>query len=99
MNGRVGRKRPDSDGAVGAASHKGGGAHLKLADKGRVTLENSLAGSERDISWMFEGQLPKESIPIMRVPYPNTGVKAPCCDSLPVKCDGVDLAEMALQRT
>ncbi len=35
-------------------------------------------------------------IPIVWIPYPDAGVKASRCDSLPIKSYGVYLAEMAL---
>ena len=38
-------ERPNADGAVGATGHERGGAHLELADKGGMALEDGLARS------------------------------------------------------
>lgn len=62
-----------------------------------MTLKNSLTGSKGDISSMFEEQAGRGGggfIPIMRVPFPNSGVQASCADTLLIKSAG-----MALQGT
>lgn len=64
-----------------------------------MTLEDSKTGAATHVNHSSTAWRSKQNSPVRRIPYSHARVQASSSYSLPIECNGIDLAEMALQRS
>lgn len=98
VNGAHALERPHADGAVGAAGDQGVAAHLELSHKTSVALQNGKTFARFVSAYSLAVPTGARYLRCARIPDADVGVETAGDDPLAIESNGVNLAEMSLQR-